>query len=130
VFWGAYHGLLLVAYRLYGRSWDRLPTAFRRLCTFVLVIVGWVFFRSPTFSLALKLLISMFVWTQGTTMPCAASLLVIILVSGALAHQMPNTFEMDHRWRLLPTMGLSTLFVLCVMVIMGSEQSPFLYFQF
>src|SRR5262249_16923608 len=62
VFWGAYHGLLLVAYRFCGRSWDRLPPAFRRAGTFLLVLVGWVFFRSQTFSLALTILHAMFFW--------------------------------------------------------------------
>src|SRR2546426_1876636 len=65
VAWGAYHGLLLVLYRHGARLWDGLPIALRRVGTFGLVVVGWVFFRSDSFEMALTLLRTMFSWLGG-----------------------------------------------------------------
>ena len=49
VAWGGYHGLLLVAYRMAPRIWDALPHVVAQLVMFVLVLIGWVFFRAPDF---------------------------------------------------------------------------------
>ena len=48
VVWGAYHGALLVAEQsqLWRRSVGALPRAFAIPFTFVLVMLGWVFFRA------------------------------------------------------------------------------------
>ena len=48
--WGAYHGALLALERMNGKrgfGW-RLPRVFQVGLTFVLVMFGWVLFRSPT----------------------------------------------------------------------------------
>ncbi|MFI7531814.1 MBOAT family O-acyltransferase [Streptosporangium sp. NPDC049376] len=66
--WGLYHGGLLVAERLLG--WDRPPgtvttAALRRAVTFLLVVVGWVFFRAETMTGAVDVLQAMFGWRPG-----------------------------------------------------------------
>src|SRR5258706_230879 len=60
VMWGGYHGLLLAMHRMFGDVWDRMPAVARRSATFFLVVIGWVFFRSDNFSMALTLLNHMF----------------------------------------------------------------------
>jgi alginate O-acetyltransferase complex protein AlgI len=55
VVWGAYHGILMIlAVLLGGRV--RLPDIVKRLSTFALVSVGWVFFRADSLSAAVGLL--------------------------------------------------------------------------
>jgi alginate O-acetyltransferase complex protein AlgI len=52
IVWGAWHGLLLVAFHhLKQRNWlpsneSRMGYAFNRQLTFLLVVIGWVFFRT------------------------------------------------------------------------------------
>src|SRR6266403_4000949 len=75
VVWGGYHGLLLVLYQATRGSWDRLPTSARRVTTFGLVVVGWVFFRSDTFEMAASLLSRLFSWHAGSTLLGAPVLL-------------------------------------------------------
>jgi alginate O-acetyltransferase complex protein AlgI len=130
VVWGGYHGLLLVCYRLGGRAWDRLPALLRRAGTFLLVVIGWVFFRSEDFGMALTLLGAMFSWTAGPLFPWAASLVGMLALAALIAHCLPNTFELRHDWPPLVALVLAALFVLCIVVIYGGQQSPFLYFQF
>jgi alginate O-acetyltransferase complex protein AlgI len=61
VIWGAYHGLLLAAHKLFtgatehSDGWKRLREnvgykVFATACTLVLVMIGWVFFRAQTFA--------------------------------------------------------------------------------
>jgi hypothetical protein len=86
VFWGGYHGLLLILHRAWGARWDVLPQAVRNVATMLLVIIGWVFFRSETFAMAVELLGKMFV-PGGTnaglpTLLWAWSLAGVLLTAG------------------------------------------------
>ena len=134
VFWGFYHGLLLALYRAWGARWDRLPSMGRNLGTMLLVVVGWVFFRSETFAMALGLLRAMFVpsMVDGriAALPWAPSLVVALGVAALVAHGTRNTFEMEHRWGFWESVGLAGLFLVCLGLIYGASSSPFLYFQF
>ena len=130
VIWGAYHGLLLVATRFSGEMLERWPTVFRKLLTFLFVVVGWVIFRSTDFSMALGLLKSMFWWQPGIHIGTWQSLLALLLVAGCLAHFGPNTFELRHKWKPIPTLALGALLLVCIVFIYGGQQTPFLYFQF
>ncbi|MCK2237817.1 MULTISPECIES: MBOAT family protein [unclassified Crossiella] len=61
--WGVYHGILLVIER--ARRWDRPPATVghqlgRRALTLLLVIIGWIFFKSTTLGAAFTMLGNMF----------------------------------------------------------------------
>jgi alginate O-acetyltransferase complex protein AlgI len=130
VAWGAYHGLLLVATRYIGAMMTFCPTILRKFATFVLVIIGWVLFRSASFSMAAGLLTSMFSWKPGIHLYAWSSLAVLLLIAASLAHFGPNTFELRHQWRRVPAFALGVLLLASIMFIYGGQQSPFLYFQF
>jgi alginate O-acetyltransferase complex protein AlgI len=133
VIWGAYHGLLLVIYRRSAAVWDAWPVWFQRGLTFFLVIVGWTLFRAPDLPTAVLLLERMLVPSAvaaGELMTGAAVLGVAIVIAACLAHFGKNTFEMAHRPRPVIAGALALLFILCLIRIYGSTNSPFLYFQF
>lgn len=130
VIWGAYHGLLLIVSRYASRGFARAPAWLRRAGTFVLVVVGWVLFRSTDFVMAIGWLKKMFVWETASNVSGGPVLLLLILIAGGLAHFCPNSFELSHRWGWVPTLALAALFAACVIVIYGSKPAPFLYFQF
>ena len=130
VVWGAYHGLLLCAYRAWPTLWDRQPAWVQRTGMFLLAIFGWTFFRAATFHDALSLFHHMLTPHPGLLMAGSGLLLCIILVAAVLAHTGPNTFEMRHEWRPLQAVSLALLFLLCLITMYGGQVSPFLYFQF
>ena len=130
VAWGGYHGFLLIVHRRFQALWGRLPSTCRWLTTFLLVVVGWVFFRSPTFTMAATLLRAMFYWQPGVRVVGEALLLAMVGVAAGIAHFAPNTFEMSHKWSPLATIGLMVLFALSLFAIYGNRSTPFLYFQF
>ena len=74
VAWGGYHGGLLALERALGDSWGRVPRRLRQVTTFVLVVAGWVLFRSPSFTSAADWLTRMFVpdWAVRSRLPDAA----------------------------------------------------------
>ena len=130
VVWGAYHGVLLVATRYSQAMLALWPTALRKMTTFIMVIIGWVLFRSTNFSMASGLLTNMFTWKAGIQLDTGRSLVVLLLVAGTLAHFGPNTFELRHEWSLGQAFALGALLAACMVFIYGGQQSPFLYFQF
>jgi alginate O-acetyltransferase complex protein AlgI len=130
VVWGAYHGVLLSLYRRFGYVWDKLPKLLQQAGMFVLVIIGWVFFRALTFHDATTLLGTMFALEPGVLPVGAAALMVMLLLAGAIAHLAPNPFEMRHQWRPAAAVALAGLLLLSLVRIYGAVNSPFLYFQF
>ena len=137
VFWGFYHGALLAVHRAV-----RLPrwlgsALFRPLAvagTFLLVSVGWVFFRAPTFGNALCMLRGMFAPLGGlaidrTTQAIAVACLLAILV-GHLIGQFVPLGRLERR---LPAPVLGTLLaalLIAAQVLVPESGKAFLYFQF
>jgi len=130
IIWGCYHGVLLVLYRMTQRWWDPLPAPVRGAMTFVLVIIGWVIFRSTDMAMAETLLRAMFSWQTGGGMIGANALMAMFCLAAPLAHLGPNTFELRHQWSSMTAVGMALLFGLSVFVIYGARSTPFLYFQF
>jgi alginate O-acetyltransferase complex protein AlgI len=128
--WGAYHGLLLVAYKRFGARWDALPRALRRTAMLLLVCVGWVFFRATSFEMAGALLAKMFGWQSGDPVRGSLTLAFLLVVCAAITQLAPNTFELPHRWKPRQTAALTACFALSLAMTYAFHLSPFLYFQF
>jgi alginate O-acetyltransferase complex protein AlgI len=130
VFWGGYHGVLLSLNRVFAPEWQKMCVTIRRPLTFLLVIIGWVFFRSEDFGMALTILRKMFWFESGIPIIGMAGLLVALLVAGAIAHFSPNTFEICHECHPSLVALIAIAFIACLVMVAGSQSSPFLYFQF
>lgn len=142
--WGAYHGLLLILYRLLGIR----DTSERPLCTrllkvalmFQLTCLGWLFFRANTISQAGRFLVDIATtfhpgpqtWSYAKLLlPLAGSLLVVQLLQWR-----NRSLELFESWtatkRALFAMALVSLTVAHIVfhqsLIRGNK--PFIYFQF
>jgi alginate O-acetyltransferase complex protein AlgI len=128
VVWGAYHGLLLVAERLAGPALKRLPAWLYGGVTFLLVVVGWVIFRSNDLSMAGAWLTSMAGAGGGTLLPDRS---FVLLVAAALlaVKALPEPWELRYSARPAYAAVYAVGFVLSYLVMNGKE-SVFLYFQF
>jgi D-alanyl-lipoteichoic acid acyltransferase DltB (MBOAT superfamily) len=121
-----------------------IPEVFKRktftnfilaLLTFFLINVTWVFFRSPDFTSAWRLLTSMFAIAPGTTMLLSTLAMIkisVIIVCVVIAHW----FMRDTRvlavaqrtpWWLL---GLIWSVILILLILSQESSSSFIYFQF
>jgi alginate O-acetyltransferase complex protein AlgI len=132
VVWGAFHGLLLVLYRVAPRLWDALPRVPAQALMFLLVVIGWVFFRAPTFDVAGSMLHAMFTPTPGTLPPNLDVLALLLLLAGYWGMVGRNTFEFNQQrvWTRAYQAATAGAFGACLAVMAGGRDSPFLYFQF
>ena len=134
--WDGLHGAYLVGQRLFGRArtpatgWRRLA---RILVTFHLVCLAWIFFRAPTVTAAISIIVSIAA-NHGAVflhpkivdgLVCLGLLLVLEAVME------PRTFD---RW-LVQRPSLAHLVVatgvLFGVILLGQQQgAQFIYFQF
>lgn len=131
--WGLYHGALLVVYYL-GRSWwDGFPQVAQRAVTFLLVCLGWIFFRAHSFRDA-------WAWLSGTLgfqglmldhlSHAYVNLSCLVLVGLVIVECAPNAshfkeFGNFSRFQQF-ALGVMTVFA----VLFMNYSSKFLYFQF
>lgn len=127
VIWGGYHGLLLIMDRQGGSFFSNWPRPLYQLQTFILVVIGWVLFRSDNLPMAGRWLSAMFQPDNaGSFAPRAAAWLA---VAAAWVLLVPESWEIKFpttlRWAPVYAAGL----LLAYYYINGTE-SVFLYFQF
>ena len=138
VVWGGLHGVYLAAGRLRRGRDDERPTGLalwrRRIVTFHLVCLAWVFFRADSFGTAWDVLTGVFTrWGHGSplvTFPVLAAVAVGIASQYLPAH-LPRTL-MD-RFARLPVVAQAAVLGVGLMVtsVMGPEGvAPFIYFRF
>jgi alginate O-acetyltransferase complex protein AlgI len=142
--WGLYHGALLVIER--SRGWTGAPVELpvrlaRRAGTFLLVVLGWVLFRSPDLGSAFSMLWHMAIPSYGLTDAVDAALTnqrALILLIGVLvvllpAHPVTGPYLESVRSRpataLRVTVMTAGLLYSSILIAAGTF-SPFLYYQF
>ena len=132
VIWGAYHGLLLCAYRAAAGRYDALPVLLQRAIMLLAIAIGWVFFRADTIGAALHILHTMFVPASGLLVMKPWVYAVIVMIGGWWALFGPNAVELNTnlQWQTWHTYVYAAIFGASMAIMAGGRESPFLYFQF
>lgn len=139
VVWGALHGVLLAGERLRGKAalYGGLPAAARMAVTFVIVLVTWVFFRSPDLTAAIRYLGDMA--AIGTVQPGAQLLSGIIYapyylgtfaVAAGIVWLAPQTWDWTKTLTPAKAVAVLGVLVLAVIVLTTQAYNPFIYFIF
>ena len=135
VVWGGYHGVLICIERALGERnpLSRLPVAVKRAGTFLLVLLGWVLFRSASLGWVAAISGDLAGASGLGSLPEAMKrpeFLAALALCAAVAFGGRNLFEW--RWRITArTLAWALpLFLVCLYVVLTSDYSPFLYFQF
>ena len=145
VAWGAYHALLFIPLILLGKNkrfTDTVATGrilpnirevFQMLLTFLLVVIGWVFFRAETITQAFEYLgrifsgslLSMpYIMGQNANLLCIAFMLVIEFIKRSSTY----TFELHQKSKLIRwCIYIGIILMIC---IFGGHSENFIYFQF
>jgi len=139
VVWGGLHGLFLMLERLQGKNsiYHRLPQALQVACTFLLLLITWVFFRAETMADATRYLGNM----AGLGQQAAGSLLVggiiyqpfyvvMMSVGAAVVWGGPQTWDWTRTLNPLKLTLCLLLFVLSVALLTAQAYNPFIYFIF
>jgi alginate O-acetyltransferase complex protein AlgI len=142
--WGLFHGTLLVVERVTGVAAlpDRAWVVPRRALTFLLVVVGWVFFRATSLGYAVAYLGRMLSWHPGP-MPVEiltdvthlrlfvffAALTVVLLPAGWVTGRVLQT-STGWTGKAL-RLSYSALAAPCAAIFVAAGTfSPFLYYRF
>ena len=142
IFWGAYYGgILLLEKFVLDPLLEYVPKIIKQFFTLLCVLIGWVFFFSPTLGSAFMWLGRMFgIGAAGLVDATARyywSSSLVILVIGIFA-SFPlgaklanNLLRKDNKLPVyLSVVWFAVLLVLCIAGMMSSTYSSFLYFQF
>ena len=135
--WGIFHGTLLAIERFFKDQ--RLPKIDNRVVqftlTFLLINIGWIFFRAPTFAVAILWLKKVFLLNDHLSLDLRfvsdryrGRFFASLGVAFILAFFSKNIWQSKLKPSRWTAAGLALLFVICLMFM--SEDSPFLYFQF
>jgi alginate O-acetyltransferase complex protein AlgI len=141
VVWGAIHGLLLAVERWMGRdAWTKqLPKPVRMTMTLLVVLVGWVFFRSATFSAAWAYLAALVGGVPSVNAELGQMLLAtqlsgqgkwVLVTSALVIFAAPNSQTFLSSLRAWKAGLCVAIFTVSVAVMFQAGFSPFLYFQF
>lgn len=143
IFWGAFHGFFLVIERAFLlKYYERVSHLIRVPVNFLIVMIGWVFFRLETFNEATTFIATMFSFTDGSRLSIttdqwsilAAGLLFSFLTMSTIGKNLENYFFEPSRPRLsyLITIGLTgaLLFSVSLGMITSVGFNPFIYFRF
>lgn len=144
VFWGLYHGLFLVVERIFKLRENK--SAFRYLnifYAFVVVVVGWVFFRINTVTSGFIYVKKMFTFDFSHAFVFLYKpnffpmLIVAALFSFSTLNKKILTFHDDvflgtlstKKYVYMTLLGFAIYF-LSVVYLSGGEYNPFIYFKF
>ena len=137
VVWGGYHGMLLALHRaIPWPAWTGRPSLrpLRVALTFLLVCVGWVFFRAASLGLAATMLARMFAPAAGLGLAPGVSALVAAILGTVLVAHLVGTFaDVPRLVRAVPAPILGTALAggfLLAALLAPDTGGAFIYFQF
>ncbi len=142
IVWGLWHGLFLIIERLIrDKNWyKKTPSIIKWIITILIVMIGWVFFSFPYLSLALDFLAIMFGFVNNTIVTFSISyflnfkmiiwLIAAIILSTPLIPNIFKKYNSNKYFEIIKTIFLAILLIICILFIVNSTYSPFIYFQF
>ena len=139
VIWGGLHGGALAVERAWAdfapKRWPPLPAWVKLFVTFHVVVLGWIFFRAPSFADAMAYLggiVSPFSGPSGLT---ASPLIIFLIAFGLAMHAAPQHWMTDAAIRVrrfpAPLVGVGLAALILVIDAMRFEGvAPFIYYRF
>lgn len=141
VVWGVWHGLFIVCDRLFLDKWlSSVPNVMRILLTFVVVTVGWIFFRLDSIGDACFYIGKLFEW--GHTRMSLSPVFIVVLCLAVLFSfvtltplgQRVESFcyaEQRPEWQHYVTFFMAVLLLVASAACLTASQfNPFIYFKF
>ncbi|MFM2387275.1 MAG: hypothetical protein RL660_2032 [Bacteroidota bacterium] len=124
--WGLLHGIALV---IHNTVLSNTPTTVKRILMWLVVLVGWILFRSTSLSQAVTLIKKQFVMQKGNLLlnsnAVILALLLCVLLVGAESLKLDKVFLAQKQF-------YAKLLCACIIIyFLGIfNQSVFIYFQF
>ncbi|MDA1101270.1 MAG: MBOAT family protein [Proteobacteria bacterium] len=144
VIWGAWHGLWLTMERVLGQGGKRTPypAKLARPLTVLIVLMGWVVFRSSDISSALQFYAGLagahgtglsgeLLWqTQGYSMALLVIGSLLIIIPARVRDRLVESLPATNASGWMREAALATLVILSLSRLQYQSYTPNLYFQF
>ena len=141
IVWGLYHGLLLIVERAAHSLWQWRPSGLPGIAlSFVLVTIGWVFFRAPTLSDAAHYLGAMFLFEPHSAAISSETIkltpdILFYLALGSIFAFVPLDRLGALRWDRIGVLGSQLIlaivsFAYSAILLAANSFNPFIYFRF
>jgi alginate O-acetyltransferase complex protein AlgI len=144
VIWGGWFGVFLMAERMFLERWlQRVPLVLRLAYAYLIVLLGWVFFRAETLPDALRYLRSMAGLGNDlvASVPLDPSFIPFLLIAfffawitlwgfGKRAEQFFFYTTHSNRTHVLLVPAALLVALVCISYVASSGFNPFIYFRF
>ena len=127
--WGLFHGLLLVLYHGTQKYWDDANRYLQMAVNFILVCIGWVFFRSDTFSHASVWLSALAGVRYTSQLDAESAKLFLFICTGLFCIHGMRVFR-DENAKYSPEIKFALGILTAMSFLLMNSSSKFLYFQF
>lgn len=139
IFWGAYHGFLLVLDKIFWLKFSaKIPIALNIFLTFILINIGWIFFRLENFTDAWNFLINLFnltnlslnwpeIFNRRSVFILSLALFISFFPASRNFILLKNYFAQKNT---LMTFAGFILFFLSILSLINAQFNPFIYFRF
>ena len=138
--WGIYFGVILILEKFVLKPiLERLPKVLQHGYALVLILLGWVLFAFTDLDAGLTYLKTMFGWGSVSLINARTLfylrdygllLIIMILASTPLGHQLYETKIRGHRWEGAMPLLIAAGLILCTAYLVDASYNPFLYFRF
>ncbi len=142
VFWGLFHGFFLILERIWlGKRLEALPKGIGHIYTLLVVLIGWVFFRSDSIGEAFQYIGGMFAFKTGDNAIVYQHIniyflfvfILAVLFSTKIKGFVETTISkvLNEKWRSLMVFpAYIFVFLVCILELAQSNYNPFIYFRF
>ena len=140
ILWGLYHGILIILEKfVLSRVVDKIPSFIKKIITFLLVVIGWVFFFSPDIGTAFSYIGKMFSFASLYDSAAqyylgSSALLLIISAVGSLPLVRGSAIMIQkkkYNWfYIAQTVVFALMLIFSIAGMVSDTYSSFLYSQF
>ena len=141
VIWGLYYALfLLIEKFLLRRFIDKVPKFIRWLFTIIIVVIGWIIFRTTSFSGIYLLIGRMFIYTKTDWVSIISSnvsllnsfiyFIPAIIFSFPILGKIRKKYANKNLYVMFSNLAYLVLLFINVMFLTSSSYNPFIYFRF
>ncbi|TAH42838.1 MAG: MBOAT family protein [Bacteroidetes bacterium] len=142
VIWGAYHGFFLVLERMFLlKVYSKIGKAASIFVCFLIVNIGWVYFRAESLSTANQILAKLFSFDfnplpirfdQKMLGVLICAIIAVFLWAFKRNEEFQETIlkTITPKWLAIKLVTYVILFVVCSSYIVASDFNPFIYFRF
>lgn len=140
LFWGLYYFVFLAIEKFIIRDrLERIPSLLRHIATLLIVLIGWVLFRSEDMGAFADMVGTMFSFNFDAMGLAEARLYVetyfvyfiaAVIFSTPIYYRICGRFENSTVFAVIKYAGLLCLMLVSVMFLAHSSYNPFIYFRF